>query len=118
MMISVGCIMAGVCHNNTCPVGVATTNPDREKALVVEEKMYRVTNYIISLREGLFNVAAAAGVQSPTELSAEHIMYRTPAGNLMTGVEFKESLLKAPTAFLTQEGNFTSKEASREKTLA
>lgn len=120
MMISVGCIMAGVCHNNTCPVGVATTNPDREKALVVEEKMYRVTNYIISLREGLFNVAAAAGVQSPSELSAEHIMYRTPAGNLMTGVEFKESLLKAPTAFLTQETNFTSHETEtpREKTLA
>lgn len=118
MMISVGCIMAGVCHNNTCPVGVATTNPDREKALVVEEKMYRVTNYVVSLREGLFNIAAAAGVKSPTELSAEHIMYRTPSGSLMTGVDFKKSLLQAPTNFLAQESNFASNNSSREKTLA
>lgn len=120
MMISVGCIMAGVCHNNTCPVGVATTNPDREKALVVEEKMYRVTNYIVSLREGLFNVAAAAGVASPSELSAEHIMYRTPSGSLMTGVEFKENLIKAPTDFLTETSNFNmnKSDTTKEKSFA
>ncbi|MBS4206861.1 FMN-binding glutamate synthase family protein [Bacillus sp. FJAT-50079] len=93
MMISVGCIMAQVCHNNTCPVGVATTDPNREKALVIEEKMYRVANYVISLREGLFNLAAAAGVASPTELSEEHLMYRSPSGQLMTGTEFKRSIL-------------------------
>ena len=118
MMISVGCIMAGVCHNNTCPVGVATTNPDREKALVVEEKMFRVANYIVSLREGLFNIAAAAGVSSPSELSAEHIVYRTPSGSLMTGVEYKESLLKAPTSFLMDSEHFTPNPSSREKSLA
>lgn len=118
MMISVGCIMAGVCHNNTCPVGVATTNPDREKALVVEEKMFRVANYIVSLREGLFNIAAAAGVSSPSELSAEHIVYRTPSGSLMTGVEYKESLLKAPTNFLMDSEHFTPNPSSREKSLA
>ena len=96
MMISVGCIMAQVCHNNTCPVGVATTDPKKEKALVVEEKMYRVANYIISMREGLFNLAAAAGVASPTELKEEHLMYRTPSGQLMTGPEFKKSMLILP----------------------
>src|SRR5699024_12020809 len=31
MMISVGCIMSRQCHMNTCPVGVATTDPKREK---------------------------------------------------------------------------------------
>ncbi len=96
MMISVGCIMAQVCHNNTCPVGVATTDPKREKALVVEEKMYRVANYVISMREGLFNLAAAAGVKSPTELSEEHLMYRTQSGQIMTGEEFKKSMLASP----------------------
>ncbi|MDQ0343001.1 glutamate synthase domain-containing protein 2 [Lederbergia wuyishanensis] len=96
MMISVGCIMAQVCHNNTCPVGVATTDPKREKALVIEEKMYRVANYVISLREGLFNLAAAAGVASPVELSEEHLMYRTPSGQLLTGEEFKKSMLALP----------------------
>ena len=42
---------------NTCPVGVATTDPKKEQALIVEEKKYRVTNYITSLHEGLFNIA-------------------------------------------------------------
>lgn len=96
MMISVGCIMAEVCHNNTCPVGVATTDPKREKALVVEEKVYRVANYIISLREGLYNLAAAAGIDSPTELSEEHLMYRTASGQLQTGEEFKKKMFHEP----------------------
>ena len=76
MMISVGCIMSQQCHLNTCPVGVATTDPKKEKALIVDEKQYRVTNYVTSLHEGLFNIAAAVGVTSPTEISADHIIYR------------------------------------------
>ena len=36
MMISVGCIGAQKCHTNKCPVGVATTDPDHQKALVVK----------------------------------------------------------------------------------
>src|SRR5699024_2795860 len=55
MMISVGCIMSRQCHMNTCPVGVATTDPKREKGLIIEEKEYRVTNFVTSLHEGLFN---------------------------------------------------------------
>src|SRR5699024_2442981 len=61
MMISVGCIMSRQCHMNTCPVGVATTDPKREKGLIIEEKEYRVTNFVTSLHEGLFNIAAAVG---------------------------------------------------------
>lgn len=96
MMISVGCIMAQVCHNNTCPVGVTTTNPKREKALVIDEKMYRVTNYLISLREGLFNLAAAAGVSSPSELREEHLIYRTRGGEILSGQEYKDQLMESP----------------------
>ena len=33
MMISVGCIMSQQCHLNTCPVGVATTDPKKRKHL-------------------------------------------------------------------------------------
>lgn len=38
MMISVGCIMSRQCHMNTCPVGVATTDPKRERGLIIDEK--------------------------------------------------------------------------------
>jgi glutamate synthase domain-containing protein 2 len=74
-MMTVGCIMAQRCHTNTCPVGVATTDPKLQKALDIEEKSYRVLNYLVTLREGLFTAGAAAGVASPVELSEAHIAY-------------------------------------------
>ncbi|HET7627915.1 MAG TPA: FMN-binding glutamate synthase family protein [Bacillales bacterium] len=79
-MISVGCIMAQRCHTNECPVGVATTDPHLQKALVIEEKMYRATNFLVTLREGLFRVAAAAGIDSPTKFERKHVMYKDERG--------------------------------------
>jgi glutamate synthase (ferredoxin) len=79
-MISVGCIQTLKCHANICPVGVATTDPDLEKALVVEEKKNRVANYLISLRKGLFRISAAAGFDSPVHFEAKSIMYRDKEG--------------------------------------
>lgn len=75
-MLSVGCIMAQVCHTNNCPVGVATTDPKLQKALSVEEKKYRVCNYLVALREGLFQMAAAVGIDSPTKFTREHVIYK------------------------------------------
>lgn len=93
MMISVGCIMSQQCHMNTCPVGVATTDAKKEKALIVGEKQYRVTNYVTSLHEGLFNIAAAVGVSNPTEITADHIVYRKVDGELQTIHDYKLKLI-------------------------
>ncbi|CAM3224564.1 FMN-binding glutamate synthase family protein [Filibacter tadaridae] len=81
-MISVGCIMALRCHTNECPAGVATTDKNLQKGLVVEEKKFRVTNYILTMREGLFRVAAAAGLDSPTKLERHHIVYKDERGRI------------------------------------
>ncbi|TDQ40488.1 FMN-binding glutamate synthase family protein [Aureibacillus halotolerans] len=94
-MFSVGCIQAQVCHTNHCPVGVASTDPHLQKALIVEEKAFRVCNYVLSLREGVFNLAAAAGVKNPTQLNEHHIAYRDGNGNMTTGEEFFKSGVKA-----------------------
>lgn len=75
-MMSVGCIMAQRCHTNECPAGVATTDNHLQKALVIEEKMYRATNFLITLREGLFRMSAAAGIDSPTKFERKHIMFK------------------------------------------
>ena len=75
LMISVGCIGAQKCHSNDCPVGVATTNPKLQKALVVDEKRYRVTNYMTTLREELFSLSASAGLTSPKQFNEKHIVY-------------------------------------------
>lgn len=81
-MISVGCIMAHRCHTNDCPAGVATTDKKLQQGLVVEEKKYRVTNYILTMREGLFRVAAAAGLDSPTKLDRHHVVYKDERGRV------------------------------------
>lgn len=75
-MITVGCIMAQRCHTNTCPVGVATTDDKLQKALVIEEKAYRVANFVVTIREGIFNMAAAAGLNSPVEITDKHIAFK------------------------------------------
>ncbi|BAQ10041.1 glutamate synthase [Bacillus sp. OxB-1] len=81
-MISVGCIMAQRCHRNDCPAGVATTNEKLQQGLVIEEKKYRVANYILTMREGLYRVAAAAGLDSPTKLERHHVVFKDERGRV------------------------------------
>ena len=82
MMISVGCIGAQKCHTNKCPVGVATTDKDHQKALVVDEKKWRVLNYVITLRNGLHTLAAAAGIESYNNFTRNHVVYRDQYGKV------------------------------------
>lgn len=85
-MITIGCIQALKCHSNACPVGVATTDPNLQNALVIDEKKYRVVNYLVTLRKGLFRVAAAAGIESPVHFEAKHIMFKDDKG-VITSLE-------------------------------
>ncbi|MFQ6677102.1 MAG: FMN-binding glutamate synthase family protein [Fidelibacterota bacterium] len=82
MMVSVGCIGAMKCHTNKCPVGVATTDPNHQKALVVEEKQWRVLNYIITLRNGLNALAAASGLNNYTEFTRIHVIHKDEFGRI------------------------------------
>jgi glutamate synthase domain-containing protein 2 len=79
-MITVGCIQALKCHTNACPVGVATTDPELQKALVIDEKKYRTANYLITMRKSLFRLAAAAGLDSPVHFNREHVVYKDEKG--------------------------------------
>ena len=82
-MIAVGCIQAQKCHTNQCPAGVATTDPKRMSALVVEEKRYRAMNFLITMRAGLASLAAAAGLASPTQFERKHAVYRDALGRVI-----------------------------------
>ncbi|MEB2346759.1 MAG: FMN-binding glutamate synthase family protein [Deltaproteobacteria bacterium] len=84
-MIAVGCIQAQRCHTNQCPAGVATTDPDRMRALVVDEKKWRAMNFVITLRAGLASLAAAAGLSSPTRFERRHAVYRDAEGRVHSG---------------------------------
>lgn len=93
-MISVGCIQTLKCHSNVCPVGVATTDPDLQKALVIDEKKYRTANYLITMRKGLFRIAAAAGLDSPIHFKPEHVVYKDEKGIVSSLEEIYLSIVK------------------------
>jgi len=75
-MFSLGCIQSLNCHNNTCPTGIATTDPTRQRGLVVSDKAPRVANFQRNTVKALMEVVGAAGCCHPSELQPHHIMHR------------------------------------------
>lgn len=80
MMMATGCIQARRCNTNTCPVGVATQDPRRERAIVVPEKAERVRRYQEATVAGAKRLLASMGLDSFDELSPRHIVHRVAVG--------------------------------------
>ncbi|MEO5652402.1 MAG: FMN-binding glutamate synthase family protein [Marmoricola sp.] len=68
MMMAVGCIQAQLCHTNTCPVGVATQDPRRQRALDVPDKTDRVFHYQRECVQQAVQVMGSMGVSGPAQL--------------------------------------------------
>ncbi len=75
-MFALGCIQSQSCHTDHCPTGVATQDPQRMRALVVPTKTERVVNFHESTLVALKELIQAAGLHSPAELTADHIVRR------------------------------------------
>ncbi|EOD9589308.1 FMN-binding glutamate synthase family protein [Acinetobacter baumannii] len=75
-MFAVGCIQAQSCHTNQCPVGVATQDKDRQKALHVPTKAERVFNFHKNTLHALSEMIAAAGLRHPSDIKAHHLAQR------------------------------------------
>jgi glutamate synthase domain-containing protein 2 len=76
MMMAAGCIQAQKCHTNTCPVGVATQDPRRARALDVGDKSVRVHRYQEATVAQAMQLVASMGMHSLTELHPRHLMRR------------------------------------------
>jgi glutamate synthase domain-containing protein 2 len=75
-MFALGCIQSLSCHTNRCPVGVATQDPARQRALVVSDKAERVDNFHRNTLAGLAEMIAAAGLEHPSQISPHHLVRR------------------------------------------
>lgn len=75
-MFAVGCIQAQSCHTNQCPVGVATQDKDRQKAIDVPSKAERVFNFHKNTLHALSEMIAAAGLRHPSDIKAHHLAQR------------------------------------------
>jgi glutamate synthase domain-containing protein 2 len=75
-MFALGCIQAQSCHNDRCPTGVATQNPQRWKHLDVADKEVRVQRFHDNTLKALRDMLCAAGLSHPQQLGPEHILRR------------------------------------------
>ncbi len=75
-MFALGCIQAQSCHTGTCPTGVATQDPLRQKALVVPEKSDRVFRFHQNTLKALQELTQAAGLMHPNDFRTTHLVRR------------------------------------------
>ncbi|MEH6706123.1 MAG: FMN-binding glutamate synthase family protein [Galbibacter orientalis] len=72
-MLSIGCIQAKVCHNNTCPSGVATQNKWLQAGINIEDKAERVSYYFKNFKKELIEITHACGYEHPSQLTMEDV---------------------------------------------
>ncbi|HVL31378.1 MAG TPA: glutamate synthase large subunit, partial [Solirubrobacteraceae bacterium] len=65
-LIAAGCIMMRACHLNTCPVGIATQDPELRKRF--EGKPEHIVNYFFFVAEEVREILASLGLRSVDEL--------------------------------------------------
>jgi glutamate synthase domain-containing protein 2 len=76
MMLSLGCIQALECNQNSCPVGIATQNPSLIRGLDIKSKSQRVYNYHNQTIHSFLELLSATGLKEPKELNRSHIKKR------------------------------------------
>ncbi len=65
-LIATGCIMMRACHLNTCPVGIATQDPELRKRF--KGKPEHVVNFFFFVAEELREIMASLGIRTLDEL--------------------------------------------------
>jgi len=99
-MFAIGCIQAQACHTNRCPVGIATQDPMRQRALSVWDKAQRVTRFHANTLKALAEFTGAAGLSHPRAFQPHHLIMRETDRNMVTGAEVYPYL---PEGFLLRE---------------
>jgi glutamate synthase domain-containing protein 2 len=87
MMMAAGCIQARMCHTNHCPVGVATQDQARARALDVAEKTERVRRYQQNTVAQAQKIVAAMGLRTPDDLRPAHLLRRVDQNTVRTYAE-------------------------------
>lgn len=76
MMFAIGCIQAQRCHTNRCPVGVATQDHTRSRALVVPDKAERVHQFQKNTVDSFNQILASLGLEHPDQLGPSFLQRR------------------------------------------
>ncbi|EIZ78030.1 Ferredoxin-dependent glutamate synthase [Novosphingobium sp. Rr 2-17] len=105
-MFSLGCVQSMRCHTDTCPTGVATQSPARQRGLVIPEKAERVARFQRATLDALHDIVVACGLETPDEFTPDGLRQRISAvemrsmdqlypfvepGELLAGVRHEQS---------------------------
>ena len=74
-LIALGCIMMRKCHLNTCPVGIATQDPELRKKFTGAPE--HVVNYLFMVATELRTIMAQLGVRTVNEMIGRVDLLRT-----------------------------------------
>jgi len=86
-MFAIGCIQAQSCHTNRCPVGIATQDALRQRAIDVGDKSDRVARFHRNTMHALGEIAGAAGLTHPSNFMPYHFMFRQQDNEFLDGNE-------------------------------
>ena len=99
-MFSLGCIQAQNCHTNRCPVGIATQDPTRQRAVNVPDKSERVARFHDNTLKALAEMTGAAALDHPKKFLPRHFLMRRNTDAMVTGDEAYPDL---PVGFLLKK---------------
>ena len=72
-MFALGCIQSMQCHRDTCPTGITTHDPRRQRGLVVSDKARRVAQYAHWMNHEVNALAHSCGLAHAREFRREHV---------------------------------------------
>jgi glutamate synthase (NADPH/NADH) large chain len=96
-LVALGCIMMRKCHLNTCPVGVATQDPELRKKFA--GKPEHVINYFFMVAKDLRQIMARLGFRTVNEMVGRADMLEPRAAVAhwkAKGIDLTKLLMRAP----------------------
>lgn len=78
MIGGLGCIQAKQCHNNTCPKGITTNNPELAERLNIEKQAEATASLCKGMRHDVDMIAHSCGVDHARLLRPRHVTIVMP----------------------------------------
>tara|TARA_R100001369_G_scaffold22674_1_gene41281 strand:- start:37048 stop:38676 length:1629 start_codon:yes stop_codon:yes gene_type:complete len=124
-MISIGCIQAQSCHNNTCPTGITTHNKWLQAGINVEDKANRVNSYFTKFKKELLEITHACGYEHPSQFTMDDVDINLSDKNITKTLAATFGYNKAKVPFTSVQehmdcpylgGNFSERKDKKVKT--
>lgn len=98
-MMSIGCIQAQSCHNNTCPTGITTHNKWLQAGINVTDKAERVNFYFTKFKKELLEITHACGYEHPSQFTMDDVDINLSDKNITKTLAATFAYNKAKVAF-------------------